>query len=81
MPTEPNYSSINIEPETIKAPSKPGGDIFGDLLGSQGYTFNSKFNPGPKTINEMRREDLVKEIDPEKLKVNKFIFITFLFKK
>lgn len=75
MPAEPNYSSINIEPETIKPPSKSGGDIFGDLLGSQGYTFSSKFNPGPKTINEMRREDLVKEIDPEKLKVNKFVFI------
>jgi len=68
-PAEPNYSGINIEPETTKAPSKPGGDIFEDLLGSQGYTFSSKFNPGPKTINEMRREDLVKEIDPEKLKV------------
>jgi len=72
-PAEPNYSGIHIEPETTKARSKPGGDIFGDLLGSQGYTFSSKFNPGPKTINEMRREDLVKEIDPEKLKVNNII--------
>lgn len=71
FPAEPNYSGINIEPETTKPPAKSGGDIFGDLLGSQGYTFSSKFNPGPKTINEMRREDLVKEIDPEKLKVNK----------
>lgn len=53
----------------MKEPPKCGGDIFGDLLGSQGYKFSSKFNPGPKTINEMRREDLVKEIDPEKLKV------------
>ncbi|VVC36782.1 Hypothetical protein CINCED_3A000994 [Cinara cedri] len=68
-PAEPNYSGINIEPETTKQPTKTGGDIFGDLLGSQGYTFSSKFNPGPKTINEMRREDLVKEIDPEKLKI------------
>jgi len=69
-PVEPNYSGINIEPEATKAPLKSDGDIFGDLLGSQGYTFNTKLNPGPKTINEMRREDLVKEIDPEKLKVN-----------
>lgn len=68
-PVEPIYSGINIEPEITKPPLKTGGDIFGDLLGSQGYTFSSKFNPGPKTINEMRREDLVKEIDPEKLKV------------
>jgi len=69
-PAEPNYSGLNIESETTKAPPKSGGDIFGDLLGSQGYTFSSKLNPGPKTINEMRRVDLVKEIDPEKLKVN-----------
>lgn len=42
-------------------------------MGSQGYTFTSKSNSGPKTINEMRREDLVKEIDPEKLKVNNIV--------
>ncbi|CAI6348087.1 unnamed protein product [Macrosiphum euphorbiae] len=72
-PAEPNYSGINIESETTKAPPKPGGDIFGDLLGSQGYTFSSKLNPGPKTINEMRRVDLVKEIDPEKLKVMEWV--------
>lgn len=76
-PVEPNYSGINIEPEATKAPSK-SGDIFGDLLGSQGYTFSSKFNPGPKTINEMRREDLVKEIDPEKLKVYKIFYLNKL---
>ncbi|XP_050532140.1 cyclin-G-associated kinase [Daktulosphaira vitifoliae] len=69
-PTEPNYS-INLEEDT-KNPPKPtfgNGDIFGDLLGSQGYKFNTKTNCGPKTINELRREDLVKEIDPEKLKI------------
>jgi len=74
--SEPNYSGINIEPEVTKVPPKSGGDIFGDLLGSQGYTFSSKFNPGPKTINEMRREDLVKEIEPEKLKVYTIILIS-----
>ncbi|XP_050429308.1 cyclin-G-associated kinase isoform X2 [Adelges cooleyi] len=70
-PAEPDYSSIHLEEET-KVPPKSSfgsGDIFGDLLGSQGYKFNSKTNTGPKTINELRREDLVKEIDPEKLKV------------
>lgn len=47
-------------------------------MGSQGYTFSSKFNPGPKTINEMRREDLVKEIDPEKLKVLSIVLIIMI---
>ncbi|XP_066992198.2 cyclin-G-associated kinase [Anabrus simplex] len=47
---------------------KPG-DVFGDLLGSQGYDFASKREAGPRTINEMRKEELVKEMDPERLKI------------
>lgn len=48
---------------------KKSEDVFGDLLGSQGYSFTSKKDFGPKTINEMRREDQVKVIDPDRLKV------------
>ena len=44
-------------------------DAFGDLLGSQGYTFTAKKDSGPRTINEMRREDQAKVTDPDKLKV------------
>nr|CAD7197017.1 unnamed protein product [Timema douglasi] len=45
------------------------GDVFGDLLGSQGYQFASKKESGPRTINEMRKEDIAKDMDPEKLKI------------
>lgn len=48
--------------------AKKAGDVFGDLLGSQGYEF-SKRESGPKTINQMRKTGLAKEMDPEKLKV------------
>uniref|UniRef100_A0A2M4B9T6 Cyclin-G-associated kinase n=1 Tax=Anopheles marajoara TaxID=58244 RepID=A0A2M4B9T6_9DIPT len=45
------------------------GDIFGDILGQQGYSFGSSKNQGPRTINDMRKEELVKEMDPERLKL------------
>lgn len=48
---------------------KLGGDEFGDLLGSQGYSFVSGKNVGPTSINAMRKEVLSKDMDPDKLKV------------
>ena len=48
---------------------KKSADVFGDLLGSQGYDFLSKKDAGPRTINEMRKEEIVKDMDPDKLKV------------
>ncbi|GFG30074.1 hypothetical protein Cfor_09502 [Coptotermes formosanus] len=47
---------------------KQPGDIFDDLLGSQGYQF-PKRETGPRTINEMRKEELAKDMDPDKLKI------------
>ncbi|KAF4523742.1 hypothetical protein B566_EDAN013860 [Ephemera danica] len=55
-------------PPTVKV-----GDAFDDLLGSQGYQFTSQKDAGPRTINEMRKEELVKEMDPEKLKVLEWV--------
>jgi len=44
--------------------------MFGDLLGNQGFDFsNTKKESGPKTINAMRKEELIKEMDPDKMKV------------
>jgi hypothetical protein len=45
------------------------GDAFGDLLGSQGYNFTSTKDAGPRTINAMRKEEMARDMDPEKLKV------------
>jgi hypothetical protein len=58
-----------------KAGNKGGkqtGDIFDDLLGSQGYQF-PKRETGPRTINEMRKEELARDMDPDKLKVSQNI--------
>ncbi|XP_072540348.1 auxilin isoform X2 [Salminus brasiliensis] len=41
---------------------------FDDLLSGQGFT-GSKEKKGPKTIAEMRKEEMAKEMDPEKLKI------------
>ncbi|KAI5739808.1 hypothetical protein M8J77_023654 [Diaphorina citri] len=73
----PNYSRSHFDtvkteqPRTTmsNAPPTRGTDVFGDLLGSQGYAFSAKKETGPKTINEMRKEDMVKEMDPEKIKI------------
>ncbi|XP_059616467.1 cyclin-G-associated kinase-like [Phlebotomus argentipes] len=52
------------------AKSNPGsGDIFADILGSQGYTFGSKSSQGPRSINEMRKEEIARDMDPDKLKI------------
>lgn len=53
-------------------------DVFGDLLGSQGYQFTAKKDNSPRTINQMRKEEMVKEMDPEKLKVMEWVSLDFL---
>ncbi|XP_054269563.1 cyclin-G-associated kinase-like isoform X1 [Macrosteles quadrilineatus] len=70
-PCEPNYSRSHFDNafKPAEPSGKKAGDVFGDLLGSQGYEFSSKKDSGPRTINEMRKTELAKEMDPEKLKV------------
>lgn len=53
-------------------PAKAGGDAFGDLLGSQGYNFFSTRRTekeSPRTINEMRKVEAAKTMDPERMKI------------
>ncbi|GBP28989.1 Cyclin-G-associated kinase [Eumeta japonica] len=68
---QPDYNRSHFEP--TKPPTeertKKSSDVFGDLLGSQGYDFATKKESGPKTINAMRKEEMVREMDPEKLKI------------
>lgn len=42
--------------------------MFGDLLGNHGFS-SSKRDNGPRTINAMRKEEMAKDMDPDKLKV------------
>lgn len=50
-----------------------GGDIFADILGQQGYNFASKPSTGTRTINAMRKEELVRDMDPDKLKILEWV--------
>ncbi|XP_011866350.1 PREDICTED: cyclin-G-associated kinase [Vollenhovia emeryi] len=55
-----------------KAKEKTGGDAFEDLLGSQGYNFFSSRKAdkdSPKTINQMRKVEAAKSMDPDRLKI------------
>ncbi|CAD6992789.1 unnamed protein product [Ceratitis capitata] len=68
----PDYSRSNFDtPKSGQSagPQNKNADIFADILGEQGYKFGSKTNQGPRSINEMRKEDLIKEMDPEKVKI------------
>uniref|UniRef100_A0AAG5CTP3 Cyclin-G-associated kinase n=1 Tax=Anopheles atroparvus TaxID=41427 RepID=A0AAG5CTP3_ANOAO len=81
----PDYSRSHFDPPkngsngSAGAKDGPGGgggvgggrsgDIFGDILGQQGYSFGSTKNQGPRTMNDMRKEELVKEMDPDRVKL------------
>lgn len=43
--------------------------MFTDLLGTQGF-MSSKKDSGPRTINAMRKEEMAKDMDPDKMKVS-----------
>ncbi|XP_040264145.1 putative tyrosine-protein phosphatase auxilin isoform X1 [Bufo bufo] len=51
-----------------EAKPKASSDNFEDLLSSQGFNAH-KERKGPRTIAEMRKEEMSKEMDPEKLKI------------
>ncbi|XP_075061455.1 cyclin-G-associated kinase isoform X2 [Mixophyes fleayi] len=76
--TKPNYT-VNFsviggrEERGIRAPGfgpKPKvlESDFGDLLSNQGFSSKTD-RQGPKTIAEMRRQEMTKEMDPLKLKI------------
>lgn len=75
---KPNYG-VNIsviggrEERGIRAPGfgpkpKVSESDFGDLLSTQGFSARTD-KKGPRTIAEMRRQELTREIDPLKLKI------------
>lgn len=53
---------------------------FEDLLSGQGFNAH-KDKKGPRTIAEMRKEEMAKEMDPEKLKVSPWSSVTILYDK
>lgn len=77
--TRPDYSRTHFQQtQPPKQPHKMPGqtdDIFADILGQQGYRFGSKTTQGPRSINEMRKEELVKDMDPDKLKILEWVKI------
>ncbi|XP_053602975.1 cyclin-G-associated kinase isoform X2 [Plodia interpunctella] len=70
---QPDYSRSHFEPAKSPADEKPKkpADVFGELLGSQGYDF-ARREAGPKTMNAMRKEEMARDMDPEKLKIHEW---------
>ncbi|NXP36056.1 GAK kinase, partial [Leiothrix lutea] len=80
--TKPNYT-VNLsviggrEERGIRAPSfgqkpKVSENDFEDLLSNQGFSAKSD-KKGPKTIAEMRKQEMSKDMDPLKLKILEWI--------
>lgn len=70
--TNDNVNSGATDPLSGKAKEKTSGDVFEDLLGSQGYNFFSSRKAekdSPKTINQMRKVEAAKTMDPDRLKI------------
>ncbi|KAF7244270.1 putative tyrosine-protein phosphatase auxilin [Varanus komodoensis] len=57
--------------EAVDSKPKMSAD-FEDLLSGQGFNAH-KDKKGPRTIAEMRKEEMAKEMDPEKLKILEWI--------
>ncbi|KAK4875159.1 hypothetical protein RN001_011581 [Aquatica leii] len=78
--SRPDYSRThfdgfnkNDQNNDVKNSKPKTEDVFGDLLGSQGYEFANKKDNFPRTINEMRKEELAKDMDPDKLMILEWI--------
>ena len=70
-------NTANDNASTADPANKPGksGDAFEDLLGSQGYNFFSTRKAekeSPKTINQMRKVEAAKTMDPDRLKITEW---------
>lgn len=77
-PQRPDYSRSHFQDNQQQgcggAGAKPkSADIFGDILGSQGYSFGSKMSQGPRSINDMRKVEMAQTMDPERLKVMEWV--------
>ncbi|RZC42947.1 cyclin-G-associated kinase [Asbolus verrucosus] len=67
-----DYSRSHFETFNEKNEQKTkvkSDDVFGDLLGSQGYKFTAKKDNAPKTINDMRKGEMATYMDPDKIKI------------
>jgi len=75
--SRPDYSRVHFDSQKPVQQAGAGetksSDIFADILGQQGYSFGSKMSQGPRSINEMRKEDLVKDMDPKKVRIMEWV--------
>lgn len=61
------FSILCLYPYVPGSKPKASDANFDDLLSGQGFS-GAKEKKGPRTIAEMRKEEMAKEMDPEKLK-------------
>ncbi|XP_074526074.1 cyclin-G-associated kinase isoform X2 [Halichoeres trimaculatus] len=67
QPTKPNYN-LNFSSVIGGPKPKVKEDDFEDLLSTQGFA-SKPDKPGPRTIAEMRRQEISRDMDPLKLQI------------
>ncbi|XP_055384160.1 cyclin-G-associated kinase [Condylostylus longicornis] len=68
-----NFSKNSISSSSsCQKNSQQDSDCFADLLGQQGYSFAKKMTSEPKTINDLRKKDVLNNLDEESLKIYKW---------
>lgn len=82
MDSRPDYSRSHFDNvlnknNDAKPKAKPE-DVFGDLLGSQGYQFTATKSNAPRTMNAMRKEELARDMDPDKLMIMEWVIIKIM---
>lgn len=65
------FLSLCFHPSLPGSKPKASHANFDDLLSGQGFA-GTKEKKGPRTIAEMRKEEMAKEMDPEKIKAGAF---------
>lgn len=50
-------------------------DVFADILGEQGFKFSQKTNQSPRSINDMRKVERMKDMDPNQALIMEWVCV------
>lgn len=53
------------------------GDMFADILGEQGYKFSQKAHQSPRSINDMRKVERTRDMDPNQALILEWVWFYY----
>lgn len=67
-----NNNNVNNASESSSA-GNSFTDVFADILGEQGFKFSQKVNQSPRSINDMRKVERMKDMDPKQALIMEWV--------